>query len=89
YHFVMTHDTQTVNFYVNGELFESKAYVTAITEKPTAVILGALKVDGKYILREGDFDGIVDELMVFNRSLAEAEIRRLYEAGQPDASVIP
>ncbi len=89
YHFVMTHDTRTVAFYVNGELFESKPYTTAITEQPTEVILGALKVDGKFILREGDFDGIVDELMVFNRSLAAAEIRRLYEAGQPDASLIP
>lgn len=89
YHFVMTHDTRTAAFYVNGELFESKPYTTAITEQPTEVILGALKVDGKYILREGDFDGIVDELMVFNRSLTAAEIRRLYEAGQPDASLIP
>ncbi|MBN2511512.1 MAG: FecR domain-containing protein [Sedimentisphaerales bacterium] len=89
YHFVMTHDTETAAFYVNGELFESKPYSTAITGQPTEVILGALKVDGKYILREGDFDGIVDELMVFNRSLAAAEIRRLYEAGQPDASQIP
>jgi hypothetical protein len=89
YHFVVTHDTRTAAFYVNGELFESKPYTTAITERPTEVILGALKVDGKYILREGDFDGIVDELMVFNRSLAAAEIRRLYEAGQPDASLIP
>lgn len=89
YHFVVTHDTRTTAFYVNGELFESKPYSTVITEQPTEVILGALKVDGKYMLREGDFDGIVDELMVFNRCLSGGEIKKLYENSLPDASLIP
>jgi hypothetical protein len=53
YHFVVTHDTRTAAFYVNGELFESKPYTTAITERPTEVILGALKVDGKLFCGKG------------------------------------
>jgi len=89
YHFVVTHATRTTTFYVNGELFESKPYSTVITEQPTEVILGALKVDGKYMLREGDFDGIMDELMVFNRCLSGGEIKKLYENSLPDASLIP
>ena len=47
------------------------------------IVLGAQKLNGRYVLPEGDFDGIVDELMIFKRCLDTAEIKEIYEAGLP------
>lgn len=41
-----------------------------------------MKIDG-YVLPEEDFDGVVDELMLFRRCLSGAEIRDIYENGKP------
>jgi hypothetical protein len=83
YHFVMTYDMGTVCFYVNGKLFESKPYISRSDAKETEIIIGALKWDNRYVLPEGDFDGIIDDLMIFNRSLGGDEIQKIYEAGLP------
>jgi hypothetical protein len=46
--------------------------------------MGAMKIEGRYVLAKGDFDGIVDELMIFSRCLNETEIQTIYETGKPD-----
>lgn len=83
YHFAVTHDTETVRFYVNGELFEEKAYKTHLDPFETGLVLGAMKLGDRYVLKEGDFDGVVDELMIFARHLSDDELKQLYEAGLP------
>jgi hypothetical protein len=83
YHLAVTHDNKEAAFYVNGRLFERKAY--KIRPEPVAaeVVIGAMKIQGQYELPAGDFDGIVDELMIFDRCLSDDEIQRIYEAGRP------
>ena len=83
YHFAVTHDTKTTRFYVNGTLFETKPYKTQLESMDTELILGAMKLNDRYVLKEGDFDGVVDELMIFSRCLGDSEIREIYEAGCP------
>jgi hypothetical protein len=83
YHFVAAYDTKTVCFYVNGKVLKSEPYVSNSDMKATEIILGAQKLNGRYVLPGGDFDGIVDELMLFNRCLNGDEIQRIYEIGTP------
>jgi hypothetical protein len=83
YHFAVTYDTQTVCFYVNGKLFESAPYAGRSDTKATEIIMGAQKLNGHYVLPEGDFDGVVDELMIFNRGLDAVQIQNIYEIGLP------
>jgi hypothetical protein len=47
------------------------------------IVIGAIKINGSYVLPEGDFDGVVDELMIFNRCLNAGEIQKIYESGLP------
>lgn len=85
-HLAAVYDTHTVCFYVNGMLFEKKNYDVSISSRDEQIIIGAMKFGDKYILPEGDFDGIVDELMIFSRCLSETEVQGIYESGRPDAA---
>ena len=83
YHFAVTHDTKNTCFYVNGQLFETLSYVSHPDAKAAEIIIGAMKLGGKYVLPEGDFDGVVDELLIFNRCLDGDEIEKIYKDGLP------
>jgi hypothetical protein len=87
YHMAVIYDGQLARFYVNGEMFESIPYEKAVDSRETSIVLGAMKIAGKYVLPEGDFDGVVDELMIFDRSMSESEIKAIYESGLPDAPI--
>ncbi len=74
----VTHDNQTVNFYVNGALLDSRPY--AFNAKP--VICDTIIGDGaKETLGSeppGPFNGDIDELQVYKRALSAPEIKQLY-----------
>ncbi|MEJ5260445.1 MAG: LamG-like jellyroll fold domain-containing protein [Anaerohalosphaeraceae bacterium] len=82
YHFAVVYDGKELRFYVNGSLFQSAPYEGLAKTEPAEIFLGAMKIDD-YVLPEGDFDGVVDELMIFRRCLSGGEIRDLYENGKP------
>lgn len=83
YHFAVTYQNAVVSFYVNGILFESQPYPASVNPVSAPLIVGTMRTSD-YAYEKGDFDGIIDELMIFKRSLTEDEIRRIYEAGKPD-----
>jgi ferric-dicitrate binding protein FerR (iron transport regulator) len=83
YHFAVTHDMNNAYFYVNGRLFESSPCTASPDASAAEIIIGAIKINGSYVLPEGDFDGVVDELMIFNRCLNAGEIQKIYENGLP------
>jgi hypothetical protein len=82
YHFAVVYDGRQLGFYVNGNLFETTPFEGQTKTEPAEIILGAMKINN-YVLPEGDFDGVVDELMIFRRCLSNSEIRDLYENGKP------
>jgi len=75
YFVVATVDGSTVKIYVNGILENSKSQVAEITPINKPLIIGA-RNDFRHWL-----NGTIDEVMIFNRSLTEEEIRFLYEEG--------
>jgi hypothetical protein len=83
YNFVAVYDMHVATFYVNGEVFDSQPYEVQIDTMPGEIIIGSMKSKGRYVLPEGDFDGIIDELMIFNRCLTQNEIKFIYETGSP------
>lgn len=83
YHFAVTHDNRQTTFYVDGKRFERKAYAAKIDAVAAEIVLGAMKTNQSYVLPDGDFDGAVDELMIFARCLSDGEIQAMYEAGRP------
>lgn len=82
YHFAVVYDSRQINVYVNGNLFQTAPFEGQTKAGPAEIILGSMKIND-YVLPEGDFDGVVDELMIFRRCLSAGEIRDLYENGKP------
>ncbi|MDZ7261704.1 MAG: CotH kinase family protein, partial [candidate division KSB1 bacterium] len=75
-HFAGTYDGQEIKLYVNGDSVNSLAYVGPIAVTDAAVYLGHnSQVANRY------FEGVLDEVMIFNRALTSVEIKNIYESG--------
>ncbi len=83
YYFCATHDNETLKFYVNGELFDLSSYASQVAPLTAEIVIGSMKREGRYVMTQGDFDGIIDDLMLFDRCLTDVEIKAFYEAGKP------
>jgi len=68
-HLAMTYDTATVRLYVNGTLVRSSATTGALLTSTGALRIGGNSVWGEF------FQGIIDEVRVYNRALTQAEIQ--------------
>src|SRR5919197_1558180 len=68
-HLAVTYDGATLKLYVNGVVAGSKSVSGAIT--PTT---GAPRIGGNNIWSEW-FQGVIDEVRVYNRALTQAEIQ--------------
>lgn len=88
YHMAVAYDGRSASFYVDGVLFQRVKYEMSASSRDAQIILGAMKIDNRYVLPEGDFDGVVDELMIFSRCLSEPEIQAIYESGLPEAAPV-
>lgn len=68
--------------YFNGELIESKPWGEAEITRQMYAAIGAFidgrEVDGQPLI-EGFFDGLIDEVKIYNRALADADVMALYE----------
>ena len=67
-HIATTYDGVTQNFYVNGELVGSRAQAGTI-----AVGTGALRIGGNNSFSGEFFEGLIDEVRVYNRALTRDE----------------
>lgn len=74
YHVAMTFDGSTLKLYVNGALDGS---VAGTPPSPTTqpFVIGGL-TSGPF-----NFNGLVDEVSVYNRALTDAEVAQIYGAG--------
>ncbi len=75
YHVMFTNDGSTTRLYVNGALVSSVGENTPIDYSPTSTF-----EIGRYNDDDEDywFDGIIDEVVVWDRALDQAEITYLY-----------
>ncbi|MBI2441492.1 MAG: LamG domain-containing protein [Lentisphaerae bacterium] len=75
YHVVATFDGETVSVYVNGKMNASKKVF--LNTHPSRVFFS--RIWGDYHDRV-PFQGIIDEVMIFNRALSDSEVNQLYDA---------
>jgi hypothetical protein len=68
-HIALTHDGTMLRLYVNGVLAASKARTGAIQTNSNPLWIGGNSPYGEY------FQGIIDEVRVYNRALSQAEIQ--------------
>ena len=71
-HLVVVTNIQTAEVYIDGTLKESKVLSSSIDNNN-----GDL-----WITQEGGFNGLINQLKYFNRSLSYKEIKKLYSCGQ-------
>jgi len=82
HHFAVVYDGTEIRFYVDGSLFQAVSYKGRTEPSAAEIVFGAVKIND-YVLEEGDFDGIVDEFLIFKRRLSESDILDIYENGKP------
>ena len=77
YHVVGTWDGTTMKLYINGFLNSSGTWAGSLTPNNLNLQIGRLgKPNWMY-----QFDGIIDEVRIYNRALSAAEILKHYQAG--------
>jgi hypothetical protein len=77
-HTAMTYDGSFINLYKDGELVDTTPKSGELNTDPTvAALIGSNP--GGY----GDFDGLIDDVSIWNRSLSPAEILELNSSGTP------
>jgi hypothetical protein len=69
-HLAVTYDRQTVRLYVNGVQVASRAETKAIATSSSPLYIGGDSTYGQY------FQGIIDEVRIYDRALGAAEIQQ-------------
>jgi hypothetical protein len=77
-HLAGTFDNVTVKLFVNGQLNASRAYSQPITSYGGNLQIGA----GAGNPRSYPWDGLIDEVAIWNRPLSVREIQQVYDCGQ-------
>lgn len=81
YHVAATYDGYTMKLYVNGQLEGTKSLVTNITYDNTPWTIGSTASHIRAVGYPRTFNGIIDEVEIFDRALSTKEIQRIYNAG--------
>ena len=88
YHIVGTYDGNTQRLYIDGVLDGTPASWTGVIGDTT----NDLALGNRSRFYNIPFDGVLDDVRIYNRALSEGEIRRLYNsglAGRPKLGVTP
>lgn len=75
YHVVMTYDKVNINLYVNAVAQTPTPVTTNIDTNANPITIGAFSTSNN-----NPFDGIADEIALYNVALTEADVRRHYIA---------
>ena len=83
-HVAATYDTKTMSIYFNGAL-DNKLHIDnerrRVGDSTTDFLIGAVSCDGADDAVSQNYQGLLDELSLYDRALSETEIRSIYEAG--------
>ncbi|MCA9063465.1 MAG: hypothetical protein KDA96_10410, partial [Planctomycetaceae bacterium] len=74
YHLTGTYDGSNAKLYVNG-ILEATTATTVALNSTTPMVIGRQQISG------GFFDGMIDELALFDRPLTSGEVAAVYAAG--------
>jgi hypothetical protein len=82
YHVAATYDGSTFKLYVNGALEAQMALVKTILYSPAIPwTIGSTAAPIRAVGYPRTFNGVIDEVEIFNRALSPAEIQAIYQAG--------
>ncbi|MFH1657468.1 MAG: LamG-like jellyroll fold domain-containing protein [bacterium] len=76
YHIVGTYDGSNLMIYLNGSLAKKVPYTTDAVANTDPLMIGRRSTATSYF-----FDGILDEVRIYNESLTLSEIQQLYAEG--------
>jgi len=76
YHVVGTYDGSIMKLYINGEMESSASKTGNIFISNTEWLIGALNSG-----TDAYFNGIIDDVRIYNRALSETEVRQIFEDG--------
>ena len=77
YHLAFTYNGSNITLYKDGEVVDGAiltGQMPSTNSGNTELAIGAHRAGG------GEFNGSIDEVMIWNRALSETEIMRLYES---------
>ncbi|MEE9525510.1 MAG: LamG-like jellyroll fold domain-containing protein [Candidatus Woesearchaeota archaeon] len=79
HHLVGTFDGTTMKLYRNGNLVNTSSFTGPGCDKSARLLIGAYPGTSYGGTEEEEFDGMIDEVTIFNRSLSAEQIQALYE----------
>lgn len=79
-HIVGVWDGSNIRLYINGEQMSGGLFSGPIAYDDNPIFIGADDNDGSGIPEQG-WNGVIDEVRIYDRALNEAEIQLLYEQG--------
>jgi hypothetical protein len=83
YHVAATYDGSAMKLYVNGNLEASKPFTSSITyDRLIPWTIGSTAAPIRAAGYPRTFNGVIDEVEIFNRALSQAEIQAIYKSGK-------
>jgi hypothetical protein len=77
HHVVMTYNDTMISLYVNGVLDQADAATGSLLSNDWPLVLGA-----KDNLGNSSFNGVLDDVRIYNRSLSLTEVQTLFQMGE-------
>ncbi|MCR9237715.1 MAG: cadherin-like domain-containing protein, partial [Alphaproteobacteria bacterium] len=77
-HVTLTWDGEDLSLYLNGELVDTDGSSKGLNRNSGDIFIGADHDEKDF------FDGTIDEVAIFDKSLSESDIEAIYEGGQSE-----
>ncbi|MEO8667887.1 MAG: LamG domain-containing protein [Bauldia sp.] len=73
------YDGKTMRLYINGIEIGRQKQTGRIQVDDNPVTIGAEENGAEPLVVEGEFDGLIDEVRIYNRALSPAEVKAIFE----------